>query len=98
MAGAYGLQYRPEVADRDLPAIPRNLQRRILKAIESRLTREPDRYSVRLRRSLWGLWKLRVGDYRVVYEIKSLEVFVWAIAHRRSVYEDLERRSTKERP
>jgi mRNA interferase RelE/StbE len=89
---AYELRYRPEVADLDLPVIPRNLQRRILKAIENRLTTEPDRYGVRLRRSLWGLWKLRVGDYRVVYEIKEREVFIWAIAHRRSVYEDLERR------
>ncbi len=98
MAGAFELRYRPEVVNRDLPSIPRNLQRRILNAIENRLTTEPDRYGTRLRRSLWGLWKLRVGDYRVVYEIREREVLIWAIAHRKSVYEDLGRRPKEERP
>lgn len=93
MAGAYEVRYRPEVVDQDLPGIPHNLQRRILKAIENRLTTEPDRYGVCLRRSLWGLWKLRVGDYRIVYEIKEREVLIWVIAHRRAVYEEVARRS-----
>ena len=74
MAGAYEVRYRPEVADRELPGTPPNFQRRILKAVENRLTTERDRYGIRLRKSLWGVWKLRVGDYRIVYEIKEREV------------------------
>ncbi len=97
MVGAFELRYRPEVVNRDLPGIPRNLQKRILNAIENRLTTEPDRYGTRLRRSLWGLWKRRVGDYRVVYEIREREVLVWVIANRKSVSEDLGRRSKDER-
>ena len=75
--------------------MPRNLQKRILDAIDSRLRTEPARYGVRLRRSLWGLWKLRVGDYRVVFEIAGSEVFIWAIAHRKFVYGEAERRSDR---
>jgi mRNA interferase RelE/StbE len=84
--------YRPEVIDVDLPSLPRNLQRRILGAIESRPAVAPERYGLRLRRSLWGLWKLRVGDYRVVYEMTGERLIVWAIAHR-SVYGEVERRA-----
>lgn len=39
-----------------------------------------------------GLWKLRVGDYRVCYEIQERTVTVWAIRNRRDVYTILERR------
>ena len=54
---------------------------------------EPARYGQRLRRSLSGLWKLRVGDYRVVYEISGPRITVWAVRHRKEVYEEAERRS-----
>jgi mRNA interferase RelE/StbE len=91
----YEVRYRSEVLDEDLAAIPRNLQKRILDAIDARLRADPARYGVRLRRSLWGLWKLRVGDYRVVYEIAESEVFIWVIAHRKSVYGEVERRSAR---
>ncbi|MPZ86331.1 MAG: type II toxin-antitoxin system mRNA interferase toxin, RelE/StbE family [Actinophytocola sp.] len=35
-----------------------------------------------------GLWRIRIGDYRVVYEIRDNELLVLVIrvAHRREVY------------
>lgn len=95
MAGPYTVAYRPEVEQADLPAIPRNLQVRIFRAIETRLMVEPARYGQRLRRALSGLWKLRVGDYRVVYELRGRQVTVWAICQRKEVYDEAERRWTQ---
>ena len=92
MSDGYAVVYRPEAASEDLPRIPRNVQARIMRAIESRLKTEPARYGERLRRSLTGLWKLRVGDYRVCYEIQDRTVTVWAIRHRRDIHAILERR------
>ena len=92
MSAGYSVVYRPETVTEDLPRIPRNMQTRIMRAIESRLMTEPARYGERLRRSLTGLWKLRVGDYRVCYEIQERTVTVWAIRSRRDVYAILERR------
>lgn len=92
MSGRYSVVYRPEAVAEDLPRVPRNVRTRILRAIESRLATEPARYGERLRRSLTGLWKLRVGDYRVCYEIHGRTVTVWAIRNRRDVYAFLERR------
>ena len=62
------------------------MQQRVLRAIRERLTTEPSRYGTRLRKSLIGLWKIRVGDYRVSYELRAREVRVWAIGHRGRVY------------
>jgi mRNA interferase RelE/StbE len=75
------------VAEDDVPEIPINLRGRIARAIDTRLTSEPMRYGVPLRGTLKGYWKLRVGDYRVVFRIGSREVSILAILHRREVYE-----------
>jgi mRNA interferase RelE/StbE len=78
--------YRQEVLEEDLKSIPANLRKRILKAIQVRLATEPARYGTRLRQSLSSLWKLRVGDYRVVFEIENKTVRIWTIAHRKKGY------------
>jgi len=88
----YEVELRPDVVEEDLTDLSANIRARIIRAIESRLTTEPTRYGVRLRQSLGGLWKIRVGDYRIVYEIEEKKVSVWAIRHRKDVYEEAELR------
>ncbi|HSO71789.1 MAG TPA: type II toxin-antitoxin system RelE/ParE family toxin [Thermodesulfobacteriota bacterium] len=46
-----------------------------------------------MRKNLGGFWKLRVGDYRVVFKVEGEMVCILAIRHRRSVYEDMTGRS-----
>lgn len=89
---AFLIVYNDLVPGEDLPRIPRNLQYRIRKAIETRLATAPARYGRRLSRSLLGLWRLRVGDYRVIYEIKASRVKVWMVAHRKEAYRAITRR------
>lgn len=83
----YTLRYHPGVARRDLPDIPTNVRERLARPIERRLTTSPERYGVPLRGSLKGYWKLRVGDYRVVFKIVGGEVWILTILHRKAVYE-----------
>lgn len=83
----YKLLYHPEVARDDLPQIPRNLRRRLSRALEARLTTAPEKYGLPLRGSLRGLWKLRVGDYRVVFKVVEQEIWVFAILNRKVVYD-----------
>lgn len=89
----YEIFYRPEIHD-DLDAIPKNVVRRIKKAIEERLETLPRDYGERLSRSLCNLWKIRCGDYRIVYEIHegSRSITLWAILHRREIYEEVFKR------
>lgn len=83
---AYTIVYHPAVLGEDIPSINRNLQTRIMQAIEKRLTTEPTYYGVPLRHQLKGYWKLRVGDYRVVYQMRGQEVWIMKIDHRKDVY------------
>ena len=92
MSSPHTVEYRPEVLAEDFPVIPRNLQSRIIRAVEARLMTEPSRYGLRLRRSLAGLWKLRVGDYRLVYEMHGARITVWAVRHRKEAYDEAEKR------
>ena len=35
---------------------------------------------------LKGKWSLRIGDYRIIYEIVKTTIFILTINHRREVY------------
>lgn len=89
---SFRLTYHPAVASEDLPSIPGNIRRRIADAIETRLTETPEQFGAPLRKTLKGYWKLRVGDYRVVFKVTSMEVRILAIRHRKQVYLDVVRR------
>ena len=80
------------VKAKDVPTLNRDVAKRIQRAIENRLGVEPQRYAEPLRRTLKGYWKLRVGDYRVVFRIVKNEVWIFAIMHRRDVYQRIETR------
>ena len=61
--------------------------------IEARLSTSPERFGAPLRGSLRGYWKLRVGDYRVVFKVGEGEVWILAVLHRKDVYDRASRRS-----
>ncbi|MGH7197538.1 MAG: type II toxin-antitoxin system RelE family toxin [Candidatus Omnitrophota bacterium] len=83
---SFRLFYHPDVLAVDLAKINKNIQLIIKKAIERRLTIAPESYGCPLARNLSGYWKLRVGDYRIVFKIVRNEVWIFAIAHRKDIY------------
>ena len=89
----FELRYHPDVRDKDLPSINKKLKIRIKKAIETRLMTEPQRYGEPLRKTLRGYWKLRVGDYRLVFKIVKKEIWILGIIHRKKVYEHISKRT-----
>lgn len=76
-------------AEREMDGLPGNMFVRVAEAIQ-RLGVEP---RLRGRRKLRGQdeYRLRVGQYRVLYTIddRSREVGVFAVGHRRDVYRNL---------
>jgi mRNA interferase RelE/StbE len=62
----------------DLPKISGEARRRIARLIETRLGTEPARFGSPLAGSLRGYWKLRVGDYRVVFKVITRDVWILA--------------------
>ncbi len=77
-------------AQKELEALPKREQRRIIRAMEV-LAEEPRPPGVRKIVGGKDLYRLRVGDYRVVYQIKEqiLTIWVMRIGHRRDIYRRL---------
>jgi mRNA interferase RelE/StbE len=83
--------YHPEVDD-DLTSVGQGAARRIVKAIDKKLTTEPLKFDEPLSDNLGIFRKLRIGDYRVVYQViqKKVIVYVLAVGPRRDkeVYQE----------
>ncbi|MDP3996143.1 MAG: hypothetical protein Q8P86_00405 [bacterium] len=61
--------YHPLVVKKDIPRLDRFSVKNIRRVIEAKLGARPEIYGLPLRGTLKKYWKLRVGDWRVVYEI-----------------------------
>jgi mRNA interferase RelE/StbE len=64
------------VLEKDLKRIDPRDQERILRAIKKKLSEGPGNYGIPLGGGLKGFWKLKVGQYRVVYRIVEKEKLV----------------------
>ena len=89
---AFEIRYHPDVKNVDLPLIDAQIQKRIKRAIETRLMTVPDQYGKPLRKTLKGYWKLRVGDYRIVFRIIGHDICILGIMHRKKVYDKIGKR------
>jgi mRNA interferase RelE/StbE len=76
-------------ADRQLRKLPENVQRRIVRATEALQSdpRPPGSVKLQGEEDLHRI-RIRVGDWRVVYQIQDREllVLVVRVGHRRDVY------------
>ena len=89
---SYTILYHPKVKEEDIESLDKKKRKIIAKAIEARLSNQPERYGKPLRGTLKGYWKLRVGDIRVVFKIMKNEVHILGIINRKLVYEKIAKR------
>lgn len=79
-----------KAAKKELAKLDKSTADRILKFLEERIATDenPRRFGEALTENLAGLWKYRVGDYRVIVEIQDaiIIVLVLRIGHRSKVY------------
>ncbi len=87
MTDPYTVQFRPSAA-KALGKLDGQVRARILRSITA-LADDPRPSGVKALTGEAGLWRIRVGDYRVVYEIEDdeLVVLVVRVAHRSTVYQ-----------
>ena len=83
------MQYRIRIvvgADEELRRVPVFYRRQVAEAISACLGSEPARESTarikKLRQPAASVSRLRVGDYRVFYDVKGCEVVVLHIRHK----------------
>jgi mRNA interferase RelE/StbE len=77
-----------EEASRELARLDKPIGRRIVERINWLSEKLNDIRPEPLRGDLIGLYKFRIGDYRVIYEIIHDEktIVIHAIGHRREIY------------
>jgi len=69
---------------KNIKVLDREVQVRILRGINILKTNP---YVGKPLRGEWkGIYSLRIGDYRVLYQIKKNEVFLLVVGHRKRVY------------
>jgi len=90
--------YRPDIPPHVAEIIrhlPPDVKRSVKQALRSLST---DPFSgAPLMRELSGLWKFKVRRFRIIYELdrKTRIIRIFAIGHRREIYEDLADRLRK---
>jgi len=65
--------------------LPTNIQTRL----EEKLTqyaRDPLRYATKLTDSKIGQYRFRIGNYRIVLDLREDELMILAVAHRKDIY------------
>ncbi|MBL7544050.1 MAG: type II toxin-antitoxin system RelE/ParE family toxin [Bdellovibrionaceae bacterium] len=84
----YKVEYLESIKE-DLKSISKANKDQIRKAIEKKLAANPIEFGKPLQYSLKGLRRLRVGDYRIIFQIEEENkvVLIVKIGHRREVYQ-----------
>jgi mRNA interferase RelE/StbE len=86
---AYRIEFAPR-ADREFRALERSTQVKLSRRIDA-LAENPRPQGIKKLAGEEDLYRFRVGDYRVIYQIreKSLLVLVVRVGHRADVYRGL---------
>jgi mRNA interferase RelE/StbE len=85
----YSIEFAPSAA-RDFRKLPREMQHRLTRAIDA-LGGNPRPRGAKKLRGGDDVWRIRAGDYRIIYEIQErrLVVMVVRVTHRREAYRGL---------
>lgn len=81
---AYRIEYKSSVAH-DLKHLDKGVAKRVIKELEDALYHDPD-CGEALSGQFKSLFKLRIGDYRVVYSKKQGGVIILRIRNRSKAY------------
>jgi mRNA interferase RelE/StbE len=67
------------VFEKDFKRIDKSGQKKIVRAIRNKLATRPKEFGEPLSSAFSGLWKLRLGRYRIIYEIEEDKVHVYVV-------------------
>lgn len=81
---AYELIYTKN-ARQDIKKLDRVAQKKLAKALE-RLRKKPFFYAKKLVLPQLGGYRFRIGNYRVILDIKDKKIIILRIGHRKEIY------------
>lgn len=80
----YKIVYKASV-ERDLRHLDKTVARRLVRKLEEELSKNPSR-GESLKGEFEGLFKYRIGDYRVIYTKTTEGILILRIVHRKEAY------------
>ena len=86
MGMSYTVVYLEDVVRKDIPSLDATTRDSIKLTIEEKLTTNPVEFGKPLQYSLKGCRRLRVGDWRVIYQLSGQTVTIVKIGHRKEIY------------
>ncbi len=82
----YNIVYADQVINKDIPKLSFSIKQTIQFHIEKKLLSDPIKFGKPLRYSKKGSRSLRIGDYRVIYQIEDKTINILVIQHRKDCY------------
>jgi mRNA interferase RelE/StbE len=81
----YSLRIKSSAA-KEIGALPKSERERVIAAIDS--LREDAQQGTQLKGSATGLRRIRVGNYRIIFEVQKSElvILVLRVGHRKDIY------------
>lgn len=84
----YQIKTASRRVEKEFATLPRQVRERVIRAVRG-LSQDPRPRGVRkLAGEMRGAWRIRVGNYRVIYDIDDDQqiVIILAVSHRRDAY------------
>ena len=82
----YSISYKKSVT-KDLKRIDKAEVVKIIDSLEDKLKQDPQTVGKALTGEFKGLFRLRIGNYRVIYSVMDDEVLILRIARRKDSYQ-----------
>ena len=84
----YQIKTASRRVEKEIADLPRQIRERVIQAIGDLATDPRPRRVRKLAGEMHGAWRIRVGDYRVLYDIEDDQrvIVVLAVVHRREAY------------
>ncbi len=72
----------------DLKRFDRTIAKKIVEKVKNYLIQDPEKLGIPLKGNFKGLYRYRIGDYRVIYVIDQEEkkIIILKVNHRKKVY------------
>ena len=86
---AYSIIIKP-AANKALLKLPKTIQTRILNSLQRLIDNPRPSGSLKLQSS-FELYRIRVGDYRIIYAIdeQQIQILIATVGHRKDIYDSL---------
>jgi len=90
----YKIEFDPK-ARKNLKSLDNSVRKQIKKFLDKlEKVENPKAFGKSLENNLSGLWRYRVGDYRIIAEIQDnrLIIYVVSVGHRSTIYKETDKR------